>query len=192
MTRPTVLVAGFGRCGSSLVMQMLHAGGMPCDGTFPDFEAISLHLMSHDAWIARTRGRAVKVLDPHLYPPPVGPDYRTIWLTRDPSEQARSALKLIGGPDTRHARRAFARSYVKDRRKAIQALMKADAHRAGILELSFEAIIREPLRVASSIAAFVGIEGRVPVAQMAKCVIPRPVTCLPFMLERQLIARGAA
>lgn len=33
-----ILVCGFGRCGSSLVMQMLDVGGLPVVGSFPDYE----------------------------------------------------------------------------------------------------------------------------------------------------------
>ena len=33
-----LLICGHGRCGSSLVMQMLAAGGVKCAGKYPDFE----------------------------------------------------------------------------------------------------------------------------------------------------------
>ena len=36
--RPCIIVSGLGRCGSSLVMQMLHAGGVECLGAPPAFE----------------------------------------------------------------------------------------------------------------------------------------------------------
>jgi hypothetical protein len=38
MSAPVIVVAGLGRCGTSLVMQMLAAAGLPCVGSFPDFE----------------------------------------------------------------------------------------------------------------------------------------------------------
>ena len=38
MKRPTVFVCGHGRCGSSMVMQMLDAGGFPCFGEYPAYE----------------------------------------------------------------------------------------------------------------------------------------------------------
>jgi hypothetical protein len=43
--KPYVIVAGFGRCGSSLTMTMLHAAGIPCIGTPPDFEVNQMLLI---------------------------------------------------------------------------------------------------------------------------------------------------
>lgn len=35
-----IIVSGFGRCGSSLMMQMLHAGGLSTTGRAPHFESV--------------------------------------------------------------------------------------------------------------------------------------------------------
>jgi hypothetical protein len=60
--QPIILVAGLGRCGSSLVMRLLDAAGVPTVGTFPAFEEQTL---PRDAlgWVEAYAGRAVKVLD---------------------------------------------------------------------------------------------------------------------------------
>ncbi|MHB8286386.1 MAG: hypothetical protein ACYDD1_17175 [Caulobacteraceae bacterium] len=67
--KPTIIVSGLGRCGSSLTMQMLNAAGVHCVGSFPSFEgpeceAFQEGFITAERWAA-VAGRAVKLLDPH-------------------------------------------------------------------------------------------------------------------------------
>ena len=51
---PALLVAGLGRCGTSLMMQMLAAAGLPCVGEFPAYEVPELnHRKPPLAWVIR-------------------------------------------------------------------------------------------------------------------------------------------
>ena len=91
MSLPITVVAGFGRCGSSLVMQMLAAGGMRTPySSFPSYE------IPHGIKVlmGELYGGAVKILDPHVHQPPKGHVYRFIWLDRDPVQQAKSMAKF--------------------------------------------------------------------------------------------------
>lgn len=66
MSEP-VLVCGLGRCGSSVTMQMLQAGGYQTFGDWPDFEpeeAGSSRNIPHLLSLIDTS--AVKILDPHI------------------------------------------------------------------------------------------------------------------------------
>ena len=121
-----LLVCGFGHCGSSLVMQMLAAGGHPVTGTWPDFEGSKAASASSAAEWRAMDGRAVKVLDLHERPLPRGLAGRAVWLDRDPTQQALSQAKFLrwtmGIALDRHARRALAQSYRADRPAAIAAL----------------------------------------------------------------------
>ena len=111
-----IMVAGLGRCGSSLVMQMLSAAGVPCIGTFPGFEVLDHHRHRADdphAWAAIAARKAVKVLDPQLAPPPPGYAYRTIILQRDHAQQADSMLKLIDHDRSRAMRRGMLASVAR-------------------------------------------------------------------------------
>lgn len=193
MVQATILVAGLGRCGSSLVMQMLAAAGVPTVGTYPDFEVVDVaHALPADPcrWIDHILGKAVKVLDPHRRRPPGGPDYFTILLRRDYTEQARSALKLVGVADTRENRRAMAADLRRDMGAARRALLFAGAGRRGILDLTFEELILDPAWAARAIATYLG--GDLDEAAMVACVRQRPTGCLPYMLEDQLVASSLA
>lgn len=194
MTDPTIIVAGLGRCGSSLVMQMLAAGGAACVGTYPDFEDdLTMDLPGIDAqrtFVERCKGRAVKLLDPHLHQPPIGLEYRSIFLTRHPVEQAKSMLKLVGARNDRHARRAMEHSVRGDTGRARAAMTRIGD--GSFHNLPFENIIHDPLGAAEGIARYVHRYRATPldVEAMARCVRRRPAGCLPYMLELELLSNG--
>lgn len=89
VTLPTVIVAGFGRCGSSLVMQMLHAAGFPVTGEYPSFERDEYNT----GGLSPPAG-ASKILNLECNPPPAGA-YRWVWLDRSPAQQAKSQAKFL-------------------------------------------------------------------------------------------------
>ena len=188
--RTIVLVAGLGRCGTSLLMQMLEAGGAPVVGTWPDYEPAIIEITpgTSDTWRTVARGRCIKVLDPHRYTPPAGEDYRIIWLDRNPVEQARSQLKMAGAPPTRGNRKGMERLLHRDLRLAQQQLLSIDT--AGIVGIKFEDLIERPARVAAEIATKMGkvLDQPAMVAQ----VYDRSARCFNGMLEQRLIALGRA
>lgn len=187
------LVCGFGRCGSSLVMQMLDAGGIPGTGAYPAFEAHeALAVLAGDtldaAWIAAQVGRAVKVLDPQRGRLPSGIPYRAIWMARDQRQQAASQAKMMravfGVPVSRAEVRAFVRSYKADRRLAHSALRDAGVRQ--LMTMTFEDVLRAPADAATAIDDY--LEGGLDTRAMAAVVVPRGPECLPDMgLELRLI-----
>lgn len=194
MSAAITLVSGFGRCGSSLVMQMLAAGGMPATGDYPTFEATCPgHIRGVDWWPSLA-GKALKVLDPTWgsVPGGLGCRYRAIWLDRDPAEQAKSwqkfsAMFLPVPMQGRESRRALMASYRKDRPGCLELLRRRCEGR--VLELRFERILSHPAETAQAINAF--IELGLDVAAMAAAVRPRPPRCLPDFLELDLMAEAA-
>lgn len=97
MTAPTIGVCGFGRCGSSLMMQMLAAGGVPmCPGSVePSGELRGGSAGYADLTADGLAGTAVKLLDfPSREPLPPAAEWRFVWLDRDHRQQAMSTLKL--------------------------------------------------------------------------------------------------
>ena len=79
----TTIVAGLGRCGTSLVMRMLDVAGLPTIGGYPDWECPETQgLLETDpaAWRSAVDGQAVKLLDAHRWQlPDLGKfDLRTI------------------------------------------------------------------------------------------------------------------
>jgi hypothetical protein len=194
--RTITIVSGFGRCGSSVVMQMLHAAGMPMAGRWPSFEddrfSVERVAVGIDT-ITSVSGCAIKVLDPHLVVLPRGPAYRAIWLTRDPVEQAKSQAKLLrllsGVVIDRATRRKLEHSYSSDELPALAALRAAGVPTP--LHLTFEALLANSRRAAENIASHCGLqECRVPT--MAAAVQQRRPQCAPDMaLELALLAQGA-
>lgn len=192
MTDRIIIVAGLGRCGSSLVMQMLAAAGVPTIGTYPDFEDdLNMQLPDLEAqreMALRAPGHAMKLLDPHLHAPPVGYDYRTIFLTRHPVEQAKSMLKLVGERNNRNARRAMEVSVRRDTCTARDAVTRIGSGQ--FYNMPFEHLIHDPTGAAEGIARYLHRYRDEPldVEAMARCVRRRPATCLPYLLELELLS----
>lgn len=192
MTDRIIIVAGLGRCGSSLVMQMLAAAGVPTIGTYPDFEDdLNMQLPDLEAqreMAQRAPGHAMKLIDPHLHAPPVGYDYRTIFLTRHPVEQAKSMLKLVGERNNRNARRAMEVSVRRDTGIARDAVTRIGSGQ--FYNMPFEHLIHDPMGSADSIARYLHRYRDEPldVEAMARCVRRRPATCLPYLLEMELLS----
>lgn len=188
MNMPVVLVCGFGRCGSSLVMQMLGAGGIPTTGEYPGFEDSRTSIPRDPQWIAEQHGRAVKLIDPQF------PDgrliaghYRIIWLDRDHRQQSRSQAKfarlLMGLPIDRKGVRALARSYATDLPIALKVLKD----RGSVLRIRFEDILLNPEDAARRIHAHIGCGC---VSDMAAQVRSRSPKCAPGLdMELSLIAQ---
>ncbi len=189
--RRTLIVAGLGRCGTTMVMRMLAAGGVPTIGEAPDFECVETQYMLEDApaaWAYHVRGKAVKVLDAHRFAMPDLGEFDLIWLRRNPQEQARSMLKLIASmfsavQITRQSVRAMKKGIIHD--GPIAARRLADAGTPNAIALDFEEILADPHRAARTIGyAFKIPAERWPV--MASQVIKRDAKCLPYLMEEAL------
>lgn len=150
MTAPAIGVCGYGRCGSTMVMMMLVAGGMTpvdMDGT-PPHELPDIR----QAWHRPLAGQAVKLLDSALYfgiPP--APAWRFVWLDRNTREQAKShakflaALDVIPPGDRAGAARRFEASYRRDRSRVLDLLGAAGE----VLVLTYEQVLADPAGGAS-------------------------------------------
>lgn len=148
------LVCGFGRCGSSLIMQMLAAGGMPMTGQPTMYEdARASHTRLDPEWIRAQEGKAVKFLTPHvdtLLPA----DYRIIWLDRDIKAQAKSHARFMRTMGGVANRKATEHNIKANRKKAIrycQSLGEVQFFR-------FEDILQDPEGNAERLAAYCGVE----------------------------------
>jgi len=142
-------VCGFGRCGSTMAMAMLDAGGLtPADGSAErSYELGNIR----DAWRVPLVGRAVKLLDSVLhFGLPGAPAWRFVWLDRNPVQQALSTLKLMApllGESEEYAPDAIERltaSYAADRPRALAALRR----RGPVLVLDYERVLIQPRKAA--------------------------------------------
>lgn len=187
MTR--VIVTGLGRCGSSLTMQMLAAGGLRALGKYPTFEVSQAMLgtLTRD-WLQQQQNCAIKILDPHRLADSVLnlPGQRVIWLDRNLEQQACSQVKfmrlVLGVPVNRKAARG------------VESLLRVDTARCHrllamlavpVLRLSFEHLVTHPAGAASTIAGFLS---PLPLdeAAMASAAVARLPQCLPGLLELEL------
>ncbi len=93
--QPPVIVSGYGRCGSSMLMNVLRAGGV--EWATGAQELSGEHESTWDAWLALQPGTAIKVLDP-LAPAHEPLDQmigcRIFWLERNLTEQVKSYVKF--------------------------------------------------------------------------------------------------
>lgn len=188
MIAHTIIVAGLGRCGTSLVMQMLARGGIECIGQWPSFEHEAVRHHVDAGFIAAAAGKAVKVLDPHRVGLPG--DVRVIWLDRDRREQARSQVKFVAALMGAHYDRAG--------RRRLEASLVADTHRCmrvigqrPLMRLRFEVVIADPESISWQIQAFIGRDD-FDAASAAQAVQPRSPECLPGLdMELSLMEHAA-
>ena len=189
MTDEVVVVSGFGRCGTTLVMSMLQAGGVPLveDMAVSHEYSPALNLPEDDAWLTLfAYGRAVKMLDPHRHVPPHGHKYAVLWLDREVAEQARSIAKLLillhRIPAARVDGKRLEHSLRRDRALA-RAIWKDRGAR--MFDLRFERILEDPLGAAAAIGLWVGVPFDARAA--AAVVLPRPPNCMPDLSIETLL-----
>ncbi len=186
-----VLVTGLGRCGSSMVCQMFHAGGAEVAGEYPSFE--TPESFSAD-WVVEqlSAGRVVKVLDPHRYDLPAL-DTNVIWLDRNPKQQARSIIKL-GIAFGQVSRRVTGKDYGNMRKILERDRLKAMRHLKQVCQVrpvvyKFENILSSPFLAAMAMYEQSGMY-HLKVKDMAGALLDRSPECLPNLLEVEQYIRG--
>jgi hypothetical protein len=178
-----LLVTGLPRSGTSLMMQMLHAGGLP---VFRDTDSWSYEtefitrLPDDSAWLHDCHGKVVKLLDPHRWTLPPGLPYLFIWMSRNSKQQAKSQVKFLKtlGQSVSSKDVPYFRKMIRQDTKTCLNLLKI--YHCPILRVQFESVLRHPTLIAEKVSAFCG---GLNVKKMASCVNNRPVRCLRGMME---------
>jgi hypothetical protein len=163
------IVSGLPRSGTSLMMQMLHAGGMPVlsDGErkadndnprgYLEWERIK-QLPKNPTLIAEAEGKVVKVVSQLILSLPEGYQYRVIMMQRPLCEVVRSQDKMLirrGNADS-----ISDQSFVEE---AFQShLIEVSRWLVGkpnirLIRVHYHRVLREPLAVAEEIVAFLEI-----------------------------------
>jgi hypothetical protein len=185
------VVSGVPRSGTSLLMQMLGAGGWPllydeerpADAHNPRgyFEFAPVRRLPAGAgWVAAARGRAVKVIHAQVAALPAGFDYRVILLRRDLREVVASqdAMLPAGAGETLPAAR-LAQIFAAQLRGLEAWLAAQPGFR--LLRVEHAALLADPCAAAHAVSRFLG--GGLDVAAMAAAVDPA--------LRRQRAGAGA-
>lgn len=177
MATPTIGVCGFGRCGSTMVMAMLDAGGCPPvagsqPGSYELVDILDAYSLSPD----QLAGRAVKLLDHQAdLGFPAARSWRFVWIDRDSTEQARSVVKFlqsIGMPTPDGLEQRLAHSYRTDRPGALGQLRR----RGPVTVLRYERVLADPRKAAKRLRhVWAGLD----VLAAASAVHDRDSRCLP-------------
>jgi Sulfotransferase family len=175
--RPVVVVSGLPRSGTSLMMQMLHAGGVEIltDGLrsadqsnprgYYEFEPVKDMGRSSDlSWLAGAGGKAVKIISSLLKHLPPDRNYAVILMTRELAEVIASQDKMLAArgeavPETDRA--ALARTYGDHLRHVRTLLAREDCF--DTLEVQYRDVVDQPRREAERVVQFLGLDnGAVP------------------------------
>jgi hypothetical protein len=175
------VVSGLPRSGTSLMMKMLEAGGMPvlvdniraADVDNPrgyyEFEPVKA-LKADTTWVAPSRGKAVKMVYLLVYDLPPGVDYRVLCMQRNVDEvlaSQKTMLERLGKPqrldDATMA--ALFRSHLAKFESWIR-----ERPNFSVLDVNYNAMVADPAPSAAEVARFLG--GGLDTDEMAGAVDP--------------------
>ena len=160
------VVSGLPRTGTSLMMQMLAAGGMPvltdgerqADADNPrgyfEWERIKLLPQQPDC-IAEAEGKAVKIISQLLFALPARREYRVIFMQRPLTEVVASQAEMIRRRGTIGAALPPAAliAGLGAHLNQITAWLKEKSN-ISVHRVEHQEVLREPLQVAESIQQF--------------------------------------
>jgi hypothetical protein len=163
------IVSGLPRSGTSLMMQMLAAGGMPAltdrerqaDADNPrgyfEWERIKLLPQQPDC-IQEAEGKVVKVISQLLFALPAGQNYRIIFMQRPLVEVVASQAEMIRRRGTTGAALppAALLAGLGSHLNQVNAWLKDKAN-ISVHRVEHHDVVREPLRIAESIQQFLNI-----------------------------------
>lgn len=191
-----VIVSGLPRSGTSLMMQMLQAGGLEplTDGVRkpdPDnprgyFEFEKVKNLPQDAsWLTQAEGRVVKIVSPLLSHLPPEYEYRIIFMRRAMAEILASQAEML----TRAGRQADPAE--NDRLAPVFArqIEEAENWATGqpnikFIRVNYRDILEHPEEEARRINQF--LDGRLKIAEMVKAVDPNLYRQRSGLMESRL------
>ena len=176
------VVSGLPRSGTSLMMQMLAAGGVPPltdelrvpDVSNPrgyfEFEPVK-RLRADKSWLDQARGRAVKIIHLLLRELPIdrGFQYRVLFMKRPIEEVVASQRKMLEREGKQSADAAMLSKIYQSQLAQVEEWMKAQPCFSSLV-VGHHDLMTDPPSVASAIDAFLG--GNLGVEAMSQAVDP--------------------
>lgn len=164
------IVSGLPRSGTSLMMQMLVAGGMTplTDGErapdtdnprgYLEWERIK-HLPNDPNCIAEAEGKVVKVISRLLLSLPAGHEYRVIFMQRPMREVLASQDQMLRrrGNYKEGANPAVIAAAFEKHLKEVYQWLEGKAYLKSI-RVAYHDVVSGPLQVARCVSEFLGIE----------------------------------
>ncbi|MDW8316999.1 MAG: sulfotransferase domain-containing protein [Anaerolineae bacterium] len=181
--RPVVVVSGLPRSGTSMMMRMLEAGGLPvltdrlraADEDNPkgyyEFERVKQLDKGDHAWLPEAQGKAVKVISALLEHLPPDYPYRVIFVERRMEEVLASQKKMLarrGEPTDRVSDEEMARLFAKHLQKVKLWLSAQPNFR--VLYVDYNRMVADPWPYVRQINQF--LDGRLDEARMVEVVDP--------------------
>ena len=163
------IVSGLPRSGTSLMMQMLAAGGMPVlsDGErradtdnprgYLEWQRIK-QLPKEPGLIAEAEGRVVKVISQLLLSLPAGHEYRVIFMQRPLPEVMKSQDEMLrrrGTYDPKVDTSAVVNAY-RDHLLKVNTWLNR-TQKVSVLRVNYHDLLKEPKARVEKIAEFLGV-----------------------------------
>jgi Sulfotransferase domain len=184
LSESLIVVTGLPRSGTSMIMQMLAAGGIPVisDGLraadednprgYLEFEPVK-NLLKDSKWLHEARGKAIKILTPVLSALPRDLSCRVILCERDLDEVLDSQQRMLarrnqGAPATPERRSRLKEEYARTLARVKAMLTRRP--KTVLLVLEHRDVIANPTRTAERLNEF--LDGNLDLQQMADAVDP--------------------
>lgn len=174
------IVSGLPRSGTSLMMQMLHRGGLEAvtdeirvadiDNPRGYFELEKVKKIKEDAsWLPEARGKVFKMVSQLLYDLPAGERYHVVFMERDVDEMLASQEKMLARLGREAAPRdEISRAYSLHLNKLDTWLGQQD--HIQVLRVSYNDLVKIPGRKAAEVNTFLG--GNLDEKEMVTAVDP--------------------
>ena len=161
------VVSGLPRSGTSMMMQMLHTGGLPCitdelreadisnpKGYF-EFEKVK-GLRTDNSWLPEAKGKVIKIIS-HLLPYlPPELDYKIVFMERNLDEVLASQRKMLenqglsgGDPSDKRLSQIFAK-------QLYQVKKMLDDRQISTLFVDYRDVLEDPAEISAKLQAFLG------------------------------------
>ena len=168
--KPIIVVSGLPRSGTSLMMRMLHQGGLEpltddvrkSDEDNPrgyyEVELVKgLKKQQDKSWLAAAEGKAIKIVSSLLKDLPATYRYEVIFMNRDLDEVIASQNTMIArrgtapGSDDRQMRQLY-----EQHLQGIKVWLTKQTN-FRVLEVSYNEIVQHPVDEAQRVKAFLGL-----------------------------------
>lgn len=163
------IVSGLPRSGTSLMMSMLAAGGLevltdqlrtPDDDNpvgYFELEDVKKLIKGENSWLARSNGKAVKVISTLLPYLPDGYQYRIIFMRRAMQEVLASQRRMLinrGENPEKVSDDQMAEMFIKDLQQS-ERWMNSQAH-ATRIDINYQQLMANPRPLVAEINKFLG------------------------------------
>ena len=162
------VVSGLPRSGTSMMMQILQAGGLPvlCDQVraadehnprgYLEYEKVR-RLATDNSWLTEAEGKAIKVVSQLLYHLPPQFEYRVIFMRRDLTEVLRSQERMLVSLNvTSDIEQQALREHFTRHLEALDLWLRSQAN-TQVFPCNYSRMIADTALLAGSISAFLQI-----------------------------------